>query len=1343
MARVNPKLNLNKTPQNVDDSSLVFAKNIKLNKELSICPDSAVKGIKHWVGENDENPGLVGKIVGVNNKIYFFTTGEEDCIFEYNELTEEVKKINCSWKYNSGEITGCVTVNNTGEEILTISEYNTNVDVPIKHINLSKCSSDDDESIYTQHPNIPITNLLLSDYYTCNIPNGVYQFFIRYKIRENFYTNWFPASKELFAGNINELATVQGKLKYTNINKDSDESFVLMVDNLCPEFNNVYESFQIGFIISNDNGTFARAWKHFNFDVTEIYFDYNNVEEENIDEILKSNYEIFNPKNVIAYKNKLYISNYKETSFDNDIQEAHEVVLNSVVSEDYVDSSTNLQIDGKKLVKSNVSNDYYDYIYTIDDRYTVALNIYGVSLYCDGSFSDLPSDPCPAQTGYPSKTNIGVDVSKTIQVEDEPDYNIGGIDILSVYAIVNNVPYMLILDKAQDIIVTSNNFTPTPISRYSNVSNISEKINEFIGVFFKGIAGFADDTKVKGIKFDSNDNKYKFLFNGTTYNSSESDIFVDDIYIYYTKNRLAREQSGMKVYKTPLLFKYSCTLKQDLITSDSLLEYPHKYNTNTLLFKTKYDFFIHYVKQNGVTTNGIEIGSLILNSTDGRPEFDVDKIVYPTFSNIIKPEQGDYVAAFISMNKANTVVSELFNVSKTTESNVYYYKADSIELDTMLYTLNKNIKVYTEKGILVSNSAEYHPSGDTENVNNFGTAGFISFSTDIDFVVEPRFYIVIELNFKTDKYTNLIKVTPFFLLNDDNPVSYTDYLNLNLRGYICDVSKLKRIDVSPLLGADDIFVSGNDVFTKNLNLTTNAIELEEYKEFLYTKVSQDNIKIKSSFNLNFLSLKDIPTPIIREFEDDPSNDTTAKQQVVYLVNSMTSSSIYILYEMYKTYTTKVYSKILNNRFTEFNNTVRSSNIDVDEVYRGIYRFEAEDYYNVPTNRGIIVNLFSIINKIYVHCEHALFVFTDTNMMKVGDNLYTSNNTEVALQQSSPFEIGIQEIFDSEYGYAGLQNKKHSLITFNSYIFYDKLAKTIYAYSGDSLPTAISNGIDKILKWFEPDDIMFAADNANDRFFINLRKEINDEIKNICLSFNFTSKSFISIHDIDFDESFNSRINTYFQKNNQGENNDEVNIYKIDNDNINDYSFLKKISILQLADVDDIFANSINKVANSIDVICNLQYEIVKTLNWINWICREVNNYNVNPTITVAEEDGKLYSGHYIRIYSDETYSPLIPLTNDENKPLRSNDVPLMAGEREYNPQAYTYPRYNCGVWSINNFRDIRNINANKNPSKPDRLPISDNKSLLYGKYFVVRFIFKDKNFKLENIKFNMGNYEKS
>ena len=1326
MARINPKLNLNKTPQNVEDSSLVFAKNIKLNKELSICPDSAVKCIKHWVGEDNENPGLVGKIVGVNNKIYFFTSNEEDSIFEYDELTEEVNRVNCNWNYNGGEITGCVTVNNTGEQILTIAEYNTQADVPIKHINLSKCSDTDDESIYTQHPNIPITNLLLSGYYTCNIPNGVYQFFIRYKIRDEFYTNWFPASKLLFAGNTNTLDTIQGKLKYTNVNKDSNESFILNVDILFNEYVNNYENFQIGFILSNDNGIFARSWNHFSFDIREIYFTYQNINEENIDDLLKNNYELFNIKNVINYKNKLYISNYKESDLNNYVEEANDIKVSVDICDDYVPSTYKV-LNNKKLIKYD--SNYYNYISYVSSENKVGRAIYGNSNYCYILDTLLSQDPCSNMANYgfrgiPGETKYVKSLPQSEAPQDD------SVDVLAIYTKHNNLPYKISADdfRLDNDTHFNDHIYRCPSSDFTNIVN-STLLHIMLSDCVVGI--------------DDNEN---FIFNCVKYGDRDpSTISFTDYYVAYVVNNKIgtdRNTGNFIMQKTLYICQITCNIKDGIIkTIEYAPEYPHKYNTNTLLFKTKYDFYIHYVKQNGVINNGIYIGSLYpKNSIPGaRSTFSKDYIVYPKFNKIKKPN--NYVACFISMYKSKSTVCELFNI-QTDENNIC--TADCLELDTALININENILIYNDLGELITSDATYHPSGDSDY---FGTAGFVKFdvsSVDPTYIENKGLYLVIDYIEPSDNNVLLTKVTPFIKLDENNEINYNNYLHLDLKGYMCNVSKLKRNDTL-LPGADDIFVSGNDVFNKTI--TDGNVDLTLNEDTLYLKLGEPLITIKSSFNLNFLSLSELITPYKRDYKLEESNNnettTTDKSQMIVSVNSMISSSIYLLHSMYKDYTIKYFYKLDNKKINTFNNTVRSSNIDVDEVYRDIYKFEAEDYYNVPTNRGIIVNLFSIINKIYVHCEHALFVFTDTNMMKVGENLYTSNNTEVALQQSSPFEIGIQEIFDSEYGYAGLQNKKHSLITFNSYIFYDKLAKTIYAYSGDSVPTAISDGIDKILKWFEPDDIMFAADNTNNRFFINLRKEINNEIKNICLSFNFTSKSFVSIHDIDFDESFNSRINTYFQKNNQGENNDEVNIYKIDNDNINDYSFLKKISILQLADVDDIFANSVNEVANSIDVICNLQYETVKNLNWINWICREVNNYNVNPTITVAEEDGKLYSGHYIRIYSDETYSPLLPLTNNENEPLRSNDVPLMANKREYNPQANTYPRYNCGVWSMNNFRDIRNINANKNPNKPDRLPISDNKSLLYGKYFVVRFIFKDKNFKLENIKFNMGNYEKS
>ena len=307
MGRVITKLNLNKTPQLVENNSLIFAKNIKLLKDGSIGPDFAVRNIISLITSTNKY-GVIGHIVGVNNKIYFFVESydksvEQDehieikfppigaevknvvftlgsfkfdydalegknyqsfviskikdvlnidatitldieskkyilnikhnlsenleahwnykqdiyrflpafslhgtglptkiQILEYNELTDFIQEIQCGWKYNGGKITGNVTVNNTNEEILTICEYDCpTADIPIKHINLARCKADDDESIYTQAPNIPLTNLKLITTYTKTIPNGVYQFFIRYKIRENFYTSWFPCSKECFA----------------------------------------------------------------------------------------------------------------------------------------------------------------------------------------------------------------------------------------------------------------------------------------------------------------------------------------------------------------------------------------------------------------------------------------------------------------------------------------------------------------------------------------------------------------------------------------------------------------------------------------------------------------------------------------------------------------------------------------------------------------------------------------------------------------------------------------------------------------------------------------------------------------------------------------------------------------------------------------------------------------------------------------------------------------------------------------------------------------------------------------------------------------------------------------
>ena len=51
MARIVPKLNLNKTPQLVDNNSLVFAKNIRLLKDGTIGPDTSLEEVETNTGD--------------------------------------------------------------------------------------------------------------------------------------------------------------------------------------------------------------------------------------------------------------------------------------------------------------------------------------------------------------------------------------------------------------------------------------------------------------------------------------------------------------------------------------------------------------------------------------------------------------------------------------------------------------------------------------------------------------------------------------------------------------------------------------------------------------------------------------------------------------------------------------------------------------------------------------------------------------------------------------------------------------------------------------------------------------------------------------------------------------------------------------------------------------------------------------------------------------------------------------------------------------------------------------------------------------------------------------------
>ena len=149
-----------------------------------------------------------------------------------------------------------------------------------------------------------------------------------------------------------------------------------------------------------------------------------------------------------------------------------------------------------------------------------------------------------------------------------------------------------------------------------------------------------------------------------------------------------------------------------------------------------------------------------------------------------------------------------------------------------------------------------------------------------------------------------------------------------------------------------------------------------------------------------------------------------------------------------------------------------------------------------------------------------------------------------------------------------------------------------------------------------------------------------------------------------------------------------------------------------------------KLFNSIvDVITNENFELIKTLNAINWCGKIINSEfknitsNDETTTLMAEDITYNIPCRAIMVYSDTCMSPICDTSNKANdKFISALDYPK-------------YPFYNQGIWTFNYFRNILNSKGHKENYS------GDNNSLIEGKYFVVRFFF-DEAFKLETLSLN-------
>lgn len=869
MARIIPKMNLNRTPQAVDNGSMVFAKDVMLNKDNSLGRDEVLINLDLPELENDEH--YVG-VISNNNEFYLFTNSNK--IIRYDELEKETTVYDNVWEYSNGKIVGKVMTGLNGDTLLIVCEYdatnnNQSVDVPIKTINLNRPVSDKTQT--TQSPTIPFVNLSYVDNYSARIPKGVYQFFIRFEIAKDYYTNWFLCSKELYSYNSTIKSIVQGKIKHNDENSDSDFSFVLKAQTIFNGTN--YNRFQLGFILTNDDASICRTWKHFdkkylnaNNANNKIYFSYEktDIEEYDIDEMLKETFNLYNVKNVTSFKNRLYVANYKETDFnpsittygkveykyiDEIVKSRTEYYKQSNAYVDYIPDTDTEKYEFKYetvSIPSTISGDYsyffkqnkrinVTYLYDFDTSTPRPITRFIPQLPRYEYYSDIER----SATFNNEFFTFGV-TATNVQVSDVDYYggcNLSGALRLRLGDCGGCHTFAECIDYINDKLVNLPNETAISINNGGWVLRLANE----------------DNTRI-------NDGVCTLGYIGDAYSSASIyDACITSILVYFVFDGVYYHIAITSTSGIDKNITYTGVFEKKVVEDIR--------NLRTLLPKTGYNFYIHFVKNNGEITNGYKL-SMKNNANKVTQYFDKNEYrCVPEFTDITYPS--GYVAAFITYAK---VANKFIDVNPSKENykvnlddeNPKAYLYDCLEIDIKLSPRYDDIKILNGNTDNPVVDAKYYSSYDYSPTypRLFGASGKIAISADVSGANIEHPYILDEFEIGEDQL-ELIRLTPIF-----NEASYDSYSEMNLNGF---VSKVWKPTKDELL----YYCTGTDVYTKNHIEPENVDEydnlvkgdLATYKDKLEINdnVEPDEITVISEYNFDCLSLANEILDITRPY----------------------------------------------------------------------------------------------------------------------------------------------------------------------------------------------------------------------------------------------------------------------------------------------------------------------------------------------------------------------------------------------------------------------------------------------------------------------------------------------
>ena len=1200
---------------------------------------------------------------------------------------------------------------------------------------------------------------------------GWYYFFIRYKINSVDYTKWFSLGYpilineiekySLFDYNINKEQDVKTEGHYiergyqnikTEISSGSNTcntTVELNISNLSINF----KSYQIGFICTTNDS--SRAFKsldlNINSDINNFYLDYSSLEEYNVNDLTFEHYNYYNVKNIINYKNRLYISNYKENDFDyTKLQNfANRISLRCVKdTNDRFRDKFIPEEKGAYAVEFNKIRVYTpggDSVIFTKEEIRTGKSVYGEDdnhWYCDGlNFQNVQTwsgrfgiyvDDKGPNVNYISKTLSDPNIATESNPQQiKATFKVGNsqfdITLKCLYRISFGRVYYTFPDDADGAIVKlqiivnnysaetpdefvyrfdSRNVIPSFKNRLKDRTLIPGGYYKFYIHFVNKYGEFSD-----GIPIKRTINGHDGFLNNSIYNE---DLLEDNTLFVVPQELSFQHPSPIGNQKG--FCKYYLNYSIGDISDDNIK-----------------GFFLSYEKYSDI--NNFE-GILI------RYDF------YKTYNNQDDQDKGKFI-----------------NYSKKDSKPIYRFYSDEIDLKDAL-----EIK----SGKLLLFNTLFYPANNTYNDNQHKRI--------VDDIVENKqttdIYDIGEFIYRYD--INSIKYVPAHSFTKGNDYRGS-YLEITLPegeslgyaiiddleyGCICklisnDKSLYKSLNKELIKFTNVIyfndeevnnnlsaglngFVTINKALMYNndkviLNTGFNVIINSDYAAYVSspafteaeTKINNPDNKFQFVMQYSFPMIKEVMYET-RQFKNLPEiivtrtkalSETEAQATFDFatstIVQPLNSIDLYTLpIASQDRNNPKTYINYLGNYINVFDKRVVRSNPIADESFENSWRIiSPEAYKDITENKGNITNLIALGTTLLVHTEHSIFMFDRDNTLQGGDGK--------AMQLAMPdiFDVDYKEVLASELGACGLQDSDAWILDEFGYIFYDNDAHKFYRFGSkkiESINTSITQFVDK----YKPFRVRFANDSENNRILVNMQYTyLTNNIGEITLSYNYAVNKWISIHSYCFDRAFHTKQMLYMIIDREKrmvipprtirylysnmylinrEDNDIQNKETIKNGIYNQFDNIR----------DETTKPEQGWYYSDISIMVNDAYELIKTLEFISWKLYKIKYLEDNQTDYDIEPREKIktpYSGYQLQIYNDNIDTGIIDIFID-NEDNKNKSV-----------MNYKKPWWQYDNWNFNYLRDIKNAKER----------LANFMSRLYGNYFIIRIWFGDAKEKCE------------